>query len=186
MTIFDAVEQWCSHHDKTISAFGAVSTFLVVLVTVWLALRRPKVRLHVLTGIRQLTRPPAVPIEHVLVRIVNLGPAMTTITGIGWATGFWRFGTFLEQLSDLRSPDRDELHAGQHVAFYFRLDGVGRDALREIALDLKKSRLPLFLSMRLVRVQVYANHRVAASKRIDKLIRGQLHDLHLLLAAPPC
>lgn len=43
--LLDAIEQFCASHEHTISALEAISTFAVVLTSIWLANRADKTRL---------------------------------------------------------------------------------------------------------------------------------------------
>jgi hypothetical protein len=181
--MLETFEQFCRNHEKSITFVGSFSTLAAVVVSLYLARRQTKVKFNVVTGIRKLALQGTYADDHILIRVINVGVATATITGLGWRLGVRPIRRFLEQVPDVilpAGPFPRELATGQQVSFYFPIYGSSEESFNQIAQALDK-KPPVHFAAWSVRSLIYANGRLAGSGRIERSLQKELIERHRLL-----
>jgi hypothetical protein len=162
---------------------GAIATATAAIVSLWIAFHGRQPRLKLIVGIRIVIGGGAPELAVLMFNIANAGERPVHVNGIGWRTGWLRWGpqfltrraavqlTGVPQLGDLAPPF--EIQPGAAVATYALMANILSYA-RERAPEPFYSRDWPLLGRKLTRVRAYAytadGHTVTAKPERSLLL----------------
>jgi hypothetical protein len=179
--MLEGAKQFSRYHKETIALLQALGTLAAVVVSLWLARRQSRIRFVANIDVRRRFTGPGQSEECLNVQVNNLGLISATIGRLQWSVGFWPKRRYLEQAPLHIAPPGlfpRELSPGQQIDFFFPLGGS--KILHNLAERFSR-KTPPFLSVRLVRLRIYANNRVVTSARVSPAVRRELRDHQMLL-----
>lgn len=112
---------------------GAIATFLAVVVSLWIALRRPRPAIRLTVTEKLLIGGASDGVAFLAFEVTNLGERTVFVRGIGWRTGWFRkWPAFLQSKAAVQIASGAETHGigqeppyelppGQSVASYCEL-----------------------------------------------------------------
>jgi hypothetical protein len=156
--------------------FSAIGTFCAVVVSLYLAFRKPRARARVSCGLRLIVQPGTkgpFP-EFLQIRVVNLGDRSLRITGVGWKWGLFkkRFAVQMTENPPVNSPLPVELDHGQEASWLVPMSARDEPWMTYFARGML---MPSWrVSLATLRVQAYSSVGVTFKARpesnlIDKL-----------------
>lgn len=113
---------------------GAVATFLAVIVSLWIALRRPRPAIRLTITEKLLIGGPGDGVAFLAFEVTNLGDRTVFVRGIGWRTGWFRKSpAFLQSKAAVQIASGAETHGVGHEPPYELLPGQAVSSYCELA-----------------------------------------------------
>jgi hypothetical protein len=154
--------------------FSAIGTLCAVIVSLYLARNRVKVRLRitaghrVLAGLETRTLP-----EYLLIAVINMGFRPARITGVGWKVGLFKrqYAVQVVDRGEFSSPLPVDLNDGQEARYLIPFE-CPADWLNQFSNDFVGQ--PVRLRVRTLKLQVSTSIGKTFERKVEKNLRKKI------------
>lgn len=153
---------------------SAIGTLAAVIVSLYLASTRAKLKLRITAGHRMLAglgtgRFP----DYLLIEVVNEGFRPARITGVGWKVGLFKrkYAIQVVDKGEYSSQLPVDLHDGQEAKYLIPF-GVPADWLNQFSNDFVGQ--PVRLRVRTLKLQVFTSIGKTFERKVEKNLREKI------------
>lgn len=153
---------------------SAIGTIAAVIVSLYLASSRNKIKLNITAGHRVLAGLGTVHFpEYLMIKIINVGFRTARVTGVGWRVGFFKKEYAIQVIDkgEYSSPLPIDLSDGQEATYLIPFKGSA-DWLNQFSNDFVGK--PTSLRSRTLKLQVFTSIGKTFERGVEKNLREKI------------